>query len=62
MCKSAMFFSFLSFFFLSFIVQIKLKLIVKLTGNGLVMRWSHNTVAISPKKVQVMTLNMRSIT
>lgn len=37
-------------------VQIKLKLILKLTGNGLVMR-SHNTVAISPKRVQVMTLN-----
>lgn len=44
-----------NFFF--FLVQIKLKLILKLTGNGLVMR-SHNTVAISPKRVQVMTLNM----
>lgn len=41
-------------------VQIKLKLILKLTGNGLVMRWSHNTAAISPKKVQIMTLNMWS--
>lgn len=36
-----------------FVVQIKLKLILKLTGNGLVMRWSHNTAAISPKRVQV---------
>lgn len=33
-----------------------IKLILKLTGNGLVMR-SDNTVAISPKRVQVVILN-----
>lgn len=40
-----------SFFFSFFFVQIKfIKLLLKLTGNGLVMR-SHNTAAISPKRV-----------
>lgn len=50
---------FLSFFFCVrvgnnfFFFHFKLKLILKLTGNGLVMR-SPNTVAISPKRVQVL--------
>ena len=46
------------FFFFVVVVQIKfIKLILKLTGNGQVMR-SHNTVAISPKRVQVTIFNM----
>lgn len=41
-------------------VQIKfIKVILNLTGNGLVIR-SHNTVAVSPKRVLVM--NMSSAT
>lgn len=53
---------FLSFIFLCvrvgffFHVQIKLKLLLKLPGHGLVMG-SHSSVATSPKRVEVLKLN-----